>query len=92
MCQGYSKSPSHFFVHWSYASRFWHIILEAFGWLMACSNNIFDILASLLVGYPFSGTKKTIWLVMLHAFFWTFWGERNNLLFRDFFFPLLIGF
>ena len=34
----------------------------------------FDILASLLVGHPFGGTKKSIWLALLHAFFWSLLG------------------
>lgn len=38
-----------FFFHCSYASRFWHIILEAFDWFLAYSDNMFEILASFLV-------------------------------------------
>lgn len=54
------KSPAHLFLHCSFASHFWHIILEAFGWSLACLNNMFDILASLLVGHSFHGTKKMV--------------------------------
>lgn len=63
-------------------SKFWIIIIEAFGWSISCCNTIFYLLASasLLIGHPFCGTKKTIWLAMLHAFFWILWGERNGCL------------
>lgn len=38
-------------------------ILEAFGWLLPCFNNNFDLLASLLVGHLFGGPKKRFgWL------------------------------
>lgn len=63
MCQSHSESPTHLFFHCSYVSHFWHIVLEAFDWSLDCSNNMFDILASLLVGHPFNGTKKTVGLV-----------------------------
>lgn len=59
------ESPAHLFMHCPFASCLWHIILEAFGWSPPCRNitfDLLDLLASLLVGHPFGGTKKTLWL------------------------------
>lgn len=60
MCQIHSKSPTHLFMHCSFASQLWNIILDAFDWSLACFDNIFVILASLLVGHPFYGNKKMV--------------------------------
>ena len=47
-------------MHYSFATQFWHVILDAFGWSITHSNNIKDILDSFLVGHPFEGCKKII--------------------------------
>lgn len=47
---------------------FWHTMLQAFGWSTAFSFIMLDNIASLLVGYPFHGTKKTL-LAIVPAFF-----------------------
>lgn len=52
------------------------------GLIILLTNNTFDLLAFLLVGHPFYDIKKTIWLAILRAFFWTLWGEHNKRLFR----------
>lgn len=57
MCQCDGESLSYPFVHCSFASCFWHFVLEAFGWSLTRSNFIFDILASLMVSHPFGGTE-----------------------------------
>lgn len=49
------------------------------------------LLATLLVGHPFGGTKKMIWLTLLCAFFGLPWDERNDRLFMILF-PFLIDF
>lgn len=67
-----------FFFHCSYASRFWHIVLEAFDRSLACSDNN----SSLLLGHTFHDTKKIIWLANIQAFFWTLWDEHNKRLSR----------
>lgn len=69
MCLSHSECPAHLFMLCPFASRFWHIILDAFDWPITFSDNIFDILASLLVGHLFHGNKKTVWLAILCAFF-----------------------
>lgn len=51
-------------------------VLLAFGWSFTCQNTIYDILASLLVGHPFGGTKKTIWLANA-CFFLGVYGEKG---------------
>ena len=48
---------------------FWHHILQVFGWSVVFSQNMFDNLSSLLVGHPFHGRKKTLWLAIICAFF-----------------------
>lgn len=57
-------------------------MLQAFGWSTVFPT-MFDNLASLLVGHPFHGTKKTLWLAIIRTFFWTLWGKCNKRLFRD---------
>lgn len=34
MCKSNVECPSHLFVHCSFATQFWHIILEAFSWFV----------------------------------------------------------
>lgn len=68
MCHTNAESPVHLSMHCSFATKFWDIVLLAFGWSYTCSNNISEILASLLVGHPFCGTKKTMWLAIIRAF------------------------
>lgn len=68
MCRCHLESPAHLFVHCSFASHFWHIILEAFGWSVTYHDPILDIVASLLVGRPFRMTKKMVWLANMRAF------------------------
>lgn len=87
MCCQHVESPPHLFAHCSFATCFWNFILEAFGWSLTCPNSISNLLASLLVGHPFGSSKRTIWLVIVHAFFWTLWGERNDRLFRGSYSP-----
>lgn len=86
MCRCNCESPTHLFVPCPFASNYWRIVLEAFGWSLPCSNLIFDILVSLMVGHPFGGIKRLIWLAILRAFFWALWCEQNVCIFRDFFF------
>ena len=59
------------FMYYSFASWFWHVILDAFDWSLASSNNIFYILASLFVVHPFMVIRKN-WLANLCVSFWTF--------------------
>lgn len=67
MCKAHVKSPAHLFMHCPFASRFWHNILDAFGWSIPCSNNIFDI--SLLVGHPLLVLRKRLgWLFFALSF------------------------
>ena len=52
----------------------------------------FYLLASVLVGHPFHGPKKVLWLALNREFFWNLWGERNDHIFNDislFFFTIL---
>lgn len=85
MCEGHSEAAAHLFCICSFAACFWQIVLDAFGfgWSVVSANNIFDILAYLLVGHPFHGLKKMFWLAILRAFFWTLWGKRNKRFSRD---------
>lgn len=71
--------------HCFFARHLWHIVLEVVGWSFNFPNSIFDLLAFLFMfmGHPFNGTKRTIWLALVHAFFWALWGGRNGQLFRD---------
>lgn len=55
--------------HCSFASRYWSIITDALGWCLPLPNCIFDHVTVVLVGHPFHGTKKTLWLAMNKAFF-----------------------
>lgn len=61
-----------------------------FWMVFTCHNTIFDTLASLWVGHHFGGIKKTFWLDMLHAFFWSLWGERSRGFFVTLFPPSII--
>lgn len=70
-------------MHCPFASLFWHIVLEAFGWSLKEPNFVFDILASLMMSNPFGGTKRLIWLALMRAFFWTLWCEHNGRAFKD---------
>ena len=74
---------AHLFIHCPFSRQFWDLILEAFGWSTALSNDISGILNSFRVGHLFIGCKKVIWLAVLQAFFWSLWGEGNRLLFQD---------
>lgn len=45
-------------------------------WKVLFRISIHDLFASVLVGYPFYGLKKTLWLVLVLAFFWHLWGNK----------------
>lgn len=82
MCCHYDESPTHLFMHFSFASKFWDIIMEAFGYSMPCPNSIFDLPATLLVGH-----QEDDLVGSAICFFWLLWGERSGHLFL---FPLSI--
>lgn len=42
--------------------------MEAFCWLIPLPQHINDFLASVLIGRPFGGTKKIMWLALIRAF------------------------
>ena len=44
---------------------------------------MFDNLSCLLVGHPFTGRKKMLWMAIIQAFFWLLWESWNNRLFRN---------
>lgn len=66
-----------------FASHFWLIFLEAFRCSLTFPNNVYDILASILVGQSFCGIRKLLWLTIVQAFFRHLWGGRNGRIFRD---------
>ena len=67
MCCANVESPAHLFIHCPFARQFWDLILEAFGWSTTFSNDILDILNSLMVGV-------TRLLVARRLFSWLFFG------------------
>ena len=69
ICQNNVEFASHLFVQGSFATQFWNIILDAFGRSITHFINTKGILDSFLVGHPFGGYKKTIWLAIVRAFF-----------------------
>lgn len=81
-CSSNLKQSRHLFVHCPFAFKYWVWILDAFGWSLPLPNNIYDILASIFVGHPFHGTKKTLWPAFNRVFLWFLWGERNGMTFR----------
>lgn len=85
MCKNGAECPSHLFVHCPFAAHFWNIILEAFGWNVTFPNTIWEILSTIIVGHPFHGSRKILWLSIIRAFFWKLWCERNDRTFRDIF-------
>lgn len=68
-CHEYAESPVHLFLQYPFAANFWDIVLHSFRWSFICPNSVSDALASLLVGHPFGGTKKMVWLAILHEWF-----------------------
>lgn len=77
------KERNKSFLHCRFASHFWLIILEACGWSLMFPNNVFNILASVLVVPPFGGTQQVLWMGIVCAFLWLLWGESNVHFFRD---------
>lgn len=53
--------------------------VAGFGWSTAFSHIMLDNIASLLVGHPFHGTKRTLWLDIVRAFFWTLCEHNKRL-------------
>ena len=86
MCSHQVEPPIHLFFHCSFAIVYWGTVLPAFVWPFTCPNSLSNAMASLLMGHPFGGTKKLVWLALMHAFFWSLRRERNRRLFHELFF------
>lgn len=71
MCKAHAESPVHLFMYCPFASHFWNNILDTFGWSIAYSNNIFDILDSLFWwGTPLLALEDSL-VAIRCLFFWT---------------------
>ena len=79
----FSESLLHMFMCYSFASWFWHVILDAFDWSLASSNNIFYILASLIAVHPLYGNKKSLFGRPFCALLLDIWSEHNRCFFND---------
>lgn len=75
MCESKVEYPGHLF---SFCLPLLVHILEASGWSLAFPNIIFNLLAYVLVGHPFHGPKKVLWLALNGAFFWNLRDKRNG--------------
>lgn len=64
-------------------SRYWAIILDAFGCSFAFPDSPYDFLDYIFDGHPFHGEKKTLWPVFNRVTFWFLWLERNGRHFRN---------
>ena len=75
MCNSNAKSLSHLFMHYPFASRFWYILLEAFGWSVNYDHLAFvwrePILLfeedSLVASYPYvllASMRRAEWCIL----------------------------
>lgn len=77
------RNLGHLFTHYPFATKYWDLILEAFGWCLSFPHNIYDLLALQFWWDKLFMVQRKLYGSLLVVFLWHLWGKKNARIFRD---------